>query len=68
MNTELIAKLYDNALIIENREHYTLGALDEVKFAESIVAECVSAIESRAVEGAMSEYYIKQIKKHFGVE
>ena len=45
---------------------YTYDGLE--KFAELIVQECITAIESRAVEKPMSEYYIKQIKEHFGVE
>jgi len=48
MNTKLIAKLYDNALIIENRDKYSLGALDEVKFAELIVRECAATLTAES--------------------
>lgn len=37
-------------------------------FAKMIVQECVSVVESRAVEKPMSRYYIAQIKEHFGVD
>ena len=36
-------------------------------FAELLIRECVSVVKSRAVEKPMSEYYITQIKQHFGV-
>ena len=49
--------------------HYYITSEQQMeKFAELIVQECIAAIESRAVEKPMSEYYIKQIEEHFGVE
>ncbi len=45
-----------------------LHEMVEQKFADLIVEECILAIKSRAVETPMSEYYIKQIQKHFGVK
>jgi len=38
MNDEQIAKLYDQALVIENNGDYVAGELDPVKFAK-LVAE-----------------------------
>jgi hypothetical protein len=38
---ELIAKLYDQALVLESNGDYVAGELDPVKFAELIVGECI---------------------------
>lgn len=60
MNMEIFGRLYDQALIIEERENYTLGTLDEVKFAELIVRECVNyAFSDDQERSAMF--------KHFGI-
>jgi hypothetical protein len=61
MNMEIFSRLYDQALIIEERENYTLGALDEVKFAELIVQECVNYAFSDDQERLA-------MFKHFGIE
>jgi hypothetical protein len=39
---ERIAKLYDQAIVIENGGDYVSGDLDPVKFAELIVQECIN--------------------------
>jgi len=36
-----IAKLYDQAIVIEDGGDYVCGELDPVKFAELIVRECI---------------------------
>jgi hypothetical protein len=36
-----IAKLYDQALVLESNGDYVAGELDPVKFAELIVQECI---------------------------
>lgn len=38
---ERIAKLYDQALVLESNGDYVAGELDPVKFAELIVQECI---------------------------
>ena len=63
---ELIAKLYDQALVLEGNGDYVAGELDPVKFAELIVRECVKVADQCRedewfdVGGAIQE--------HFGVE
>ena len=42
---ELIAKLYDQAIVIEDGGEYVTGELDPKKFAELIVRECISIME-----------------------
>ena len=37
---ERIAKLYDQAIVLEGNGDYVAGELDPVKFAELIVLEC----------------------------
>lgn len=39
---ERIAKLYDQAIVLEGNGDYVAGELDPVKFAELIVRECAS--------------------------
>ena len=39
---EIIAKLYNQAIVIENGGDYVCGELDPMKFAELIVKECAS--------------------------
>ena len=68
MNTELIAKLYEQSLIKEDREKYTLSALDEVKFAELIVQECCQALKPMLRDMVSRGQGVDLIKKHFGVE
>jgi hypothetical protein len=70
---ERIAKLYDQAIIIEDGGDYVCGELDPEKFAELIVRECAGICHKMAED---SDSYVvhdgdtcaEQIKKHFGVE
>jgi len=68
---ERIAKLYDQATILEGNGDYVAGELDPVKFAELIVRECGEVAYNTywnnpdKVRGA----HLKQaIQQHFGVE
>jgi len=74
---ERIAKLYDQATILEGNGDYVAGELDPVKFAELIVRECIGCCEqviSDPVPKSVDTWLnggsqcIDQIKKHFGVE
>jgi hypothetical protein len=81
---ERIAKLYDQAIIIEDGGDYVCGELDPVKFAELIVRECINEIAyigkanevfgDRTDKGGLNhilwttETAIEKIKQHFGVE
>jgi len=59
---ERIAKLYDQALVLENNGDYVAGELDPVKFAELIVRECVDTAFHRGHPD------LEFLLKHFGVE
>ena len=59
---ELIAKLYDQALVLESNGDYVAGELDPVKFAELIVRECVDTAFHRGHPD------LEFLLKHFGVE
>jgi len=63
---ELIAKLYDQALVLESNGDYVCGELDPVKFAELIVAECIGV----AVDNGCGDFVDIEhlLLKHFGVE
>ena len=63
---ELIAKLYDQALVLESNGDYVCGELDPVKFAELIVAECIGV----AVDNGCGDFVdiVHLLLKHFGVE
>jgi len=41
---ERIAKLYDQAIVIEDGGDYVCGELDPFKFAELIIRECANVI------------------------
>lgn len=56
---DLIAKLYDRAIVIEDGGDYVAGELDLVKFAELIVQEC-----SKFTDPVTRKFMLK----HFGVE
>lgn len=56
---ESIAKLYDQAIVIEDGGDYVCGELDPVKFAELIVERCASMCGSQADR--------KNIRRHFGL-
>ena len=60
---KLIAKLYEQAIVIEDGGDYVCGELDPVKFAELIVRECLLYAKDGDID------FMKfMIKKHFGVE
>ena len=63
---ERIAKLYDQALVLESNGDYVCGELDPVKFAELIVAECIGV----AVDNGCGDFVDIEhlLLKHFGVE
>jgi hypothetical protein len=47
---ERIAKLYDQALVLQSNGDYVAGELDPVKFAELIVRDCMRMCEAAEVE------------------
>ena len=59
---ERIAKLYDQAIVIEDGGDYVCGELDPEKFAQLIVRECVGLL------GPAHSIMADPIKKHFEVE
>jgi hypothetical protein len=74
---ERIAKLYDQALVLESNGDYVAGELDPVKFAELIVRDCMRMCEvsqvSLLTHGLREQSYgasnAKQyISDWFGVE
>jgi len=81
---EIIAKLYDQAIVIEDGGDYVCGELDPLKFAESIVKECLSQVEEQYKRIFEDETMMKDnhwagyvecgidscvaIKEHFGVK
>jgi len=75
MTDEQIAKLYEQALVIESNGDYVAGELNPAKFAELIVRECIEIVKPCKCgccvgepEGIITDTIIKQIKKHFGIE
>ena len=66
---ERIAKLYDQAIIIEDGGDYVTGELDPVKFAELIVRECAGIACQHMELNEGTDYNIgSKIKQHFGVK
>jgi hypothetical protein len=81
---EIIAKLYDQAIVIEDGGDYVCGELDFEKFAELIVRECLSQVEKQYKPMLEDKTMMKDkhwvgyvecgidsyaaIKEHFGVE
>ena len=59
---KMIAKLYDQALVIESNGDYVAGELDPVKFAELIVRECIDTAFHRGHPN------LEFLLKHFGIE
>ena len=47
---KLIAKLYEQAIVIEDGGDYVCGELDPVKFAELIVRECAKLNKHQSYE------------------
>ena len=70
---ERIAKLYDQALVLESNGDYVAGELDPVKFAELIVRECAK-VANLTEDYDTGDYKSGRqwasfdIKNHFGVE
>ena len=64
---ERIAKLYDQAIVIEDGGDYVCGELDPEKFAELIVRECAKQVDNYWDEFE-NGYADKKILEHFGVE
>jgi len=65
MTDEQIAKLYDQALVIENNGDYVAGELDLVKFAE-LVAQHERLMCSKFLQETINPLkpeYIEQIKE-----
>ena len=65
---EQIAKLYEQAIVIEDGGDYVCGELDPVKFAELIVAECGVALSPMLRDMVSRGQAYNLIKEHFGVE
>ena len=74
---ELIAKLYDQALVLESNGDYVTGELDPVKFAELIVQECIGIVENispgyadyrNQIEDTFRRDCVEKVKEYFGVE
>ena len=66
---KLIAKLYDQAIVIEDGGDYVCGELDPVKFAELIVRECAGIACQHMELNEGTDYNIgSKIKQHFGVK
>jgi hypothetical protein len=65
---ELIAKLYNQAIVIEDGGDYVAGELDPAKFAELIVRECAQVARSHLLENADRSYLVhRKILENFGV-
>ena len=62
---ERIAKLYDQAIMLESNGDYVAGELDPVKFAELIVRECADISDASFHNGSAG---YTAILKHFGVK
>ena len=58
------ARIKDHWSMDERR--YLTNYLDEQKFAELIVRECIQAVDN--VGGYNEEFHMNAIKEHFGVE
>ena len=74
---DVIAKLYDQALVIKSNGDYVAGELDIEKFAELIVKECLTQLSSMCdkcnahgdKEQALGVAWAGlSIAKHFGVK
>ena len=62
---ELITKLYDKAIVIEDGGDYVFEELDPVKFAELIVRECARVAD---ISDDFGIRIGKTLLTHFGVE
>lgn len=70
-----IAKLYDQALVLEGNGDYIAGELDPVKFAELIVRECADIAREVGTNTEPDDFALdrcyeieSKIKQHFGVD
>jgi hypothetical protein len=66
-----IAKLYDQALVLEGNDDYVAGKLDPVKFAELIVRECAEFLENNSgYDDSNTAWHPEpeDLLKHFGVQ
>ncbi|MEY4331961.1 MAG: hypothetical protein RLZZ196_699 [Bacteroidota bacterium] len=62
---ELIAKLYDQALVIQEGENFVSGNLDPVKFAELIVQEVFEMIADERFE--IYPPVVQRVRQRFGI-
>ena len=60
-----IAKLYDEAIVLNGNSDYIAGELDVEKFAELIVRECATVQHKRFCEHGDVSWDI--LMEHFGV-
>ena len=68
---EIIAELYDQAIVIEDGGDYVCGELDPVKFAELIVRECLKQVRDEVqylADWDKADQVVSAVKKHFGVK
>jgi len=69
---ERIAKLYDQAIVIEDGGDYVCGELDPEKFAELIVRECAEMVRKNNYQFISNEQHYGvtsgDILNHFGVK
>ena len=64
---ERIAKLYDQAIIIEDGVDYVCGELDPEKFAELIICECAAEADKQTIY-CRGIPWGRWIKEHFGLQ
>jgi hypothetical protein len=76
---DIIAKLYDQAIVIESGVDYVCGELDPEKFAELIVKECLAINTRRLFSNTLGDHLGNahnnaiwccntDMQKYFGVE
>jgi hypothetical protein len=65
---EIVAKLYDKAIVIEDGGDYVCGELDPEKFAELIVRRCAAVAYSYEPTEEYASKISQLIQDHFGVE
>jgi hypothetical protein len=69
---ERIAKLYDQAIVLEDGGDYVCGELDPVKFAQLIVRECANIAHDTQYNHGRASYETgscaRAIRQHFEVE
>jgi len=65
MTDERIAKLYDQALIIESNGDYVAGELDPAKFAELLIQEVANVLHDNEL---WNRHISHVLNEHFGVK